>query len=355
MKALVVVCRFLGDTLLASPLARSLRDNGYTVDWLVAAGCKSIIEKQSFANNIYELEPTGHSFWKHLRQLYRGYDQAFILNASDRPMAITYFAAKETFALTSKRPQDFWKRALSKRWSSLQPDDHIITHAVDLGRMAHLDVGHEYGLEYTTTDLSKVEEILRWSVDDSYIVIHPFARWNYKLWPSENWKKLLELLSHKKIKVAVTCGPKEKESAENLGAHFSGNPDIQIIPPLSLSWPQIACLMDKAGCYVGLDTVNTHLAASTGTPTIALFGPTEPKLWAPMPVNTQLGRTPFHSWSPTGQQSSGNVTLIQGRQGCVPCHREGCFRHSHSSSDCLNSISVESVFRTIMEKLEKTS
>jgi len=38
-----------------------------------------------------------------------------------------------------------------------------------------------------------------------------------------------------------------------------------------------------ARLYVGPDTSVTHLAAASGCPTIALFGPTDPRLWGPWP------------------------------------------------------------------------
>ena len=34
--------------------------------------------------------------------------------------------------------------------------------------------------------------------------------------------------------------------------------------------------------FVGCDTGPTHLAAQLGVPTIALFGPTDPAVWAPV-------------------------------------------------------------------------
>lgn len=43
----------------------------------------------------------------------------------------------------------------------------------------------------------------------------------------------------------------------------------------------LACFLAGARLYVGNDSGITHLAAATGTPTIALFGPTDPSVWAP--------------------------------------------------------------------------
>ena len=36
-----------------------------------------------------------------------------------------------------------------------------------------------------------------------------------------------------------------------------------------------------ARVYIGNDSGITHLAGAVGTPTVALFGPTDPEVWAP--------------------------------------------------------------------------
>ena len=43
-------------------------------------------------------------------------------------------------------------------------------------------------------------------------------------------------------------------------------------------------LLSQARVYVGPDTSVTHLAAAAGCPTVALYGPTDPRLWGPWPV-----------------------------------------------------------------------
>ena len=51
-----------------------------------------------------------------------------------------------------------------------------------------------------------------------------------------------------------------------------------------LDWPQLAACWRKARVYIGPDTSVTHLAAASGCPTVALYGPTDPRLWGPWPI-----------------------------------------------------------------------
>jgi len=44
---------------------------------------------------------------------------------------------------------------------------------------------------------------------------------------------------------------------------------------------ELACWLATARLYIGNDSGITHLAAAVGTPVVALFGPTDPRIWAP--------------------------------------------------------------------------
>jgi len=350
MRALVVVCRYLGDTLLATPLARALHEAGYTVDWLVAPGTAGIIENQPFAAEIHTLEPSIASTRQMIGQLKGRYDVACVINASDRPMLVAWLAAKKLHILTSNRPQDFWKRWLATSWIALNEDDHMAAYTADLARMAGVKANPRVGLEWSTEDLAAVrQKVLTWQEEKPFILIHPFARFAYKHWPAEQWRRLMQQAAAAGLRIAVTASPAEKEQAEQLCADLPA--DCYRITAGELSWAQLACLASEAACYIGLDTVNTHLAAATGVPTVALFGPTDPQRWGPIP-SLISGRSPFHSWSPQGRQSCGNVILLQGLQGCVPCHREGCERHIQSDSACLTELSSERVWDVCSKLLE---
>jgi len=44
---------------------------------------------------------------------------------------------------------------------------------------------------------------------------------------------------------------------------------------------ELACWLAGASVYIGNDSGITHLAAAAGAPVAALFGPTDPAIWAP--------------------------------------------------------------------------
>jgi len=44
---------------------------------------------------------------------------------------------------------------------------------------------------------------------------------------------------------------------------------------------ELACWLAGARLYIGNDAGITHLAAAVGTPVVAIFGPTDPRVWSP--------------------------------------------------------------------------
>jgi heptosyltransferase-3 len=105
-----------------------------------------------------------------------------------------------------------------------------------------------------------------------------------------------------------------------------------------LDFNQLVTLLKRSALYIGPDTSVSHLAAASGVPVIAIFGPTNPVRWAPWPAT---GDALFAKRGPA--QYAGNVTLLQSELHCVPCGRAGCEDHRQSRSDCLVDIGPDRV------------
>ena len=95
-----------------------------------------------------------------------------------------------------------------------------------------------------------------------FAVIHPFSGSPRKNWPLPRFRELAQRLP---LEVRWCAGPDETlDNAvrkENL-------------------W-DLAMWLASARIYIGNDSGITHLAAAVGTPVVAIFGPTDPALWAP--------------------------------------------------------------------------
>jgi heptosyltransferase III len=157
----------------------------------------------------------------------------------------------------------------------------------------------------------------------------------YKRWTVDGWQALAAGLDARGLAVVATGGPDDRRYLDEV---WAGQPAVHRVDG-ALAWPELAALIGGARAYVGPDTSVTHLAAAAGTPTVALYGPTDPRLWGPWPAGGL--DTP---WAASGTiQNRRNVWLVQNPQPCLPCQGEGCERHIDSYSRCLDELSVAQV------------
>jgi lipopolysaccharide heptosyltransferase III len=98
------------------------------------------------------------------------------------------------------------------------------------------------------------------------IVIQPFSGSPRKNWPLARFEDLARRL---RAPVEWVAGPEES---------LAGAKRMDDL------W-ELATYIARASGYIGNDSGITHLAAATGVPTIALFGETDPRVWAPKAEN----------------------------------------------------------------------
>ena len=107
--------------------------------------------------------------------------------------------------------------------------------------------------------------------DTGFAVIHPFSGSPRKCWPLDRYQELARCLKPH-MPVRWCAGPEEPL------------PDAVRIADLY----ELACWLATARVYIGNDSGITHLAAAVGTPVVALFGPTDPRIWAPRGPHVQV-------------------------------------------------------------------
>ena len=116
-------------------------------------------------------------------------------------------------------------------------------------------------------------------VADGYVVLHPGSGGPRKNWPSSRFRELAPLVRDATgLAVVLVVGPAELERDRRCADDLRTVADAVFAAP---RLPLLAGLLTGAAAYVGNDSGVSHLAAACGAPTVAVFGPTDPAVWAP--------------------------------------------------------------------------
>ena len=182
-----------------------------------------------------------------------------------------------------------------------------------------------------------------------YVVIQAPSRVRYKQYPLAYFAEVVAELSRRGHQVVLTGGPSDGDRAfVSDVVRLAGEPGVLDVCG-RLDFNQLATLLSSAALFIGPDTSITHLATACGAPVVALYGPVDPNLWGPVPVDG----LPHPPYERSGyRQRRGNVILLQGNQACVPCNGAGCHRNDNSASQCLETMAPERVLEAAVALLE---
>jgi heptosyltransferase-3 len=361
-RALIITMRYLGDVLLATPLAHALRARypGCEVDMLVFASTQAVLKGNPDIAAVHALadRPGKSETFALMRRIWRQYDIAIVAQPGDRPHMFGWAAAPVRYGFVPhKTSQAWWKRPLLRAPLDGNPNLHRVIECERLALAMGLGPAREVvppsaGMERDAWGAFDFGEGARLDPRRPYAVVHPMPRWRYKQWHQAGWHGLLAHLASRGLQIVLTGGPgaSDADYVDDLLAHAPAQAKAATIRAQGrLSLAQMADLLKHASLYVGPDTAPTHLAAACGTPVVALYGPTDPTLWGPWPA-----RYPACEWRKTAPlQRQGNVILLQHAvRDCVPCQEEGCERRRDSHSDCLDEMPLSAVLNAVSMLLQ---
>lgn len=155
-------------------------------------------------------------------------------------------------------------------------------------------------------------------------------------WPAASFVALARRLClEERIPVVFVGSDEEREHVAAI-VRATGSVPGGLLTDLSgrLSIGELAALLARAGTHVTNDTGPMHIGAALGAPTVALFGPETPVMYAP------IGRRVFALWKPPS---------------CSPCinvHENKVLNCVRGIPECLTNISVDSVFAAARTQLE---
>jgi heptosyltransferase-3 len=341
---LIVCFRFLGDVLVTTPLAVSIKQAipEAEIDYLVFEGTEGVLLHNPLIRNVITVPGSGNNAAR-LAGLFRRYDVAFAAYPSDRTALAAALAGKCSIGLTYKRKNEWWKEFVLDSALLCIDSYHVVANVLSLLAPLGITPVPCVAMGCDESDRAFATTVIP---DEKYVVFHPYSRNSCKYWPAENWGHLAVLLHEKtEYKVIFTVTPDAADTAY-LNEILACAPVDVITFKAPCTLARLAAVIRGSAAFVGIDTVVTHIAAALEVPTLALFGPSMTRYWGPWPNGCQ-DRIPFSARA--GVQHNANVTVIQKDWECVPCNRETCAISTRNKMECLEAISPTEVFREVMK------
>jgi len=156
--------------------------------------------------------------------------------------------------------------------------------------------------------------------------VHPggSGRWRTKRWDLARWASVCDALAERGVRVVAVGGPEERALGAALMA-LTKRPPMNAIGQTTVM--ELAGLIKRCDVFLAHDSSSLHVAAAVGTPTVALFGPTDPRRHLPPQFNGQVLKKDVF---------------------CSPCYSPRCRTITHA---CMKRIGVEEVLQTVFALL----
>ncbi len=342
-KILLVKLSSIGDVVHSLPVLKALRSRypKAHITWVVKPFCSEIIEGNPYLDEVLIFERQKWSSFKNassgirdFRQLIRDvrakeFDMVVDLQGLFYTGLITFLSGapiRVGFANAREGSHLFYNHKVKVPTMNLHAVDRYMLVVEALGIEAR---EKDFSIVTGAQDQRFVEDLLgkiqRRQPRVPIVAINPSARWVTKQWNQEKFAELGDVLyrqwgasivligSHKdvalveKIRLATCCEPIVMTGKTNL--------------------KQLVALLSRVDLLITNDTGPMHIASSVRTPTVALFGPTDPRR--------------------TGPYGDGHV-VVNKRILCSPCFRKRC----SDGMLCMAVLTINDVLNAIRRGIE---
>ncbi|MFQ6037000.1 MAG: glycosyltransferase family 9 protein [Candidatus Aminicenantales bacterium] len=325
-KILLVRLRRIGDIVMTTPAVRALRLAlpEARIAYVVESPYRKLVQGHPDIDDPVVLSPRIGTFG-FLRFLWRirreRYDLVIDFHGGPRASLLTWLSRAELKIGYRIRYRNFmYDTALPRKPE--RGHFHSVENHLNLVRALGIPVPSALPLclpEASADEKHRVTSLLEKNVPkgQGFVVLHIGAGNAFRDWGSENILELLRLFERPRVPVALAGGPEDAASEARILKASSGHV-FSCVGRLNLR--ELRELIRRASVYVGPDSGPMHIAASTATPIVALFGPTLPAHFAP--------------WQ-------AEAVLIERDMDCRPCRQKKCV---YQDFRCLRSLRPEDVF-----------
>jgi lipopolysaccharide heptosyltransferase II len=327
VKILLVRLRLIGDVVFTTPAIGALRRRfpDARLTYLVEPPAEPVVRHHPALNDIIVAErPRG------VARLACDLRLARRLRAEHFDVAIDFHGGPRSGLLTwaSGAPQRIGYDLPGRRWCyttrvpwtrSLTPPRHSVLNQWDLLAPLGIDAparARDAVVMLVNPDAdARVADRLRAAgiaPTAPIVVMHVSAGNPFRRWPAASFATVAAGLARddRRRRVIVTSGPSEAAAAEAVAAEargIAGDAAGGIVRTGDFDLAELRSLVGRSALYIGGDSGPLHIASTTETPIVALFGPTLPERSMP--------------WRDPAVPA---IAIDAGTLACRPCHQRTC-------------------------------
>lgn len=350
-KILIIIQRSNGDVLLAKPLIDRLHETypNARLDILVNDDTLAIARILDGIDTIhaYSYGWRKKGTMERLKNelalvgaIFRKYDLSINLTASDRSVFYAILGSRNAIsAVEAEGSKSWWKRLFLSYSYVFDNQKHILLNNLTPAKLLGIETKKiDFQISSNTKSKEDIQKRLKQLGISQFFIFHPSAQYDYKIYPQALRIELLEKLNQLNVPIIVT-GAKSPIDMKIKSSLPKLNNLYDLVGETSLE--EYIALSNLSMGYIGMDTLNMHIAAGQNKQIFAIFGPTLPQMWSPWSNQLQ-----GYARDSKPIQKYGNITLFQADMSCVACGLAGC-DDQHGKSECLDHIDPQTIFQEV--------
>lgn len=329
MRFLLVRLRLIGDVVFTTPIPRALKRSfpGAHVSYLVEKSAAAVVAGNRDVDEVIVVErPKGAgrilADLKLAMQLRRSrYDVVIDLHGGPRASFLTWATGARQrigytirgrswmYTRTVDRPRELRPRhSVVNQWDLLESVEGWSGGPADPRRdPVQMAADGTAGARMATR-----LEAAGIAQDDELVVVHVSAGNPFRRWPEESFISLVHGIASgsPRRRVVLSSGPSDRDAAARIGAAVRsrlGDAAGRVVDIGEFDLAELRALVARSRLFVGGDTGPLHIAATTATPIVGIYGPTLAERSAPW-------RDP----------SIPTASLFVADLACRPCDQRAC-------------------------------
>jgi lipopolysaccharide heptosyltransferase II len=330
VRVLLIRLRLIGDVVLSTPLIRALRRTfpDASLSYLVERQAAAVVSGNPHLNDVIVVERTRglarivddvRLAWRLRRErfdvvidMHGGPRSSWLALATGAPQRIGYDIAGRHWMYTRTVPR---ARELRPRHSVVNQWD--LLNAIEGWQDGDPDPARD-AVEMPVDEAADrriAERLRRAGVEPHHelIVVHVSASNPFRRWPEPAFAEVVSSLVRGSAarRIVLSSGPSDRPAADRIAASardlLPAGARARVLDFGEFDIGELRALVSRSRLFIGGDTGPLHVAATTATPIVAIYGPTLPARSAPW----RRGDIPSESVEVTGL-------------ACRPCDQRVC-------------------------------